>query len=193
MMPTESIASPLRPTGISVIGDVRWGTHFCYFYETKQDLLDTLVPYFKTGLENNDFCLWVVSQPLTVEEARCALGQVVPDLDRHLVEGGLEIHRHDEWYLHNGQSDPQRVLQAWREKLNQALAKGYAGMRASGDGGWIQKDDWMVFNEYEKELDALLADQQRILLCTYPLATTPGNQIFDAARIHQVVVARRQG
>ena len=40
-------ALDLRKTGISVVGDVPWGTHFCYFYETKQDLLDTLVPYFK--------------------------------------------------------------------------------------------------------------------------------------------------
>ena len=192
-MTTESTASELRKTGISVIGDVRWGTHFCYFYETKQDLLDTLVPYFKAGLENKEFCLWVVSPPLTVEEAKRALGQAVPDLDRHLAEGGLEIHGHDEWYLHNGRCDPQRVLQAWREKLNQALAKGYAGLRASGDGGWIQNDDWMVFREYEKELDALIADQRRIILCTYPLTTSPGDQVFDVARIHQVAVARRHG
>ena len=32
-----------------------------------------------------------------------------------------------------------------------------------------------------------------ILLCTYPLTTSPGAQIFDAARIHQVAVARRSG
>lgn len=31
------------PGTIRVIGDVPWGTHFCCFYETKQDLLDTLV------------------------------------------------------------------------------------------------------------------------------------------------------
>src|SRR5205823_10553143 len=102
---------PGRKTGISVIGDVRWGTHFCYFYETKQDLLDTLAPFFKAGLENNEFCLWVVSPSLTVEEAKHALGQVVPELDRHLAEGDLEIHVHDECYLHNGRCDPQRVIQ----------------------------------------------------------------------------------
>jgi hypothetical protein len=29
-------------TGIDVIGDiVAWGTHFCLFYETKEDLFDT--------------------------------------------------------------------------------------------------------------------------------------------------------
>lgn len=192
-MTTESTASELRKTGISVIGDVRWGTHFCYFYETKQDLLETLVLYFKAGLENKEFCLWVVSEPLTVEEVKRALGQAVPDLDRHLAEGGLEIRGHDEWYLDNGRYDPQQVLQGWCEKLNQALARGYAGMRASGDTAWIQKEDWRVFHEYEKELDALIADQRRIILCTYPLTTSSGTQIFDVARIHQVAVARRNG
>jgi len=48
-------AIDLRKTGISIVGDVPWGTHFCYFYETKQDLLDILVPYFKAGLEAMSF------------------------------------------------------------------------------------------------------------------------------------------
>jgi PAS domain S-box-containing protein len=192
-MAIEIADSGLRKTGISVIGDVRWGTHFCYFYETKQDLLDTLVLYFKAGLENNEFCLWVVSPSLTVEEAKHALGQAVSDLDRHLAEGSLEIHGHDEWYLHNGQYDPERVIQSWREKLSEALARGYAGMRASGDTAWVQKDQWSVFREYEKEFGALSADQRMIVLCTYPLTTSPAAQIFDVARLHQVAVARRHG
>ena len=47
----EATANELRKTGISVIGDVPWGTHFCSFYETKGDLLETLVLYFKKGIE----------------------------------------------------------------------------------------------------------------------------------------------
>ncbi len=46
-----------RETGIAAIGAVPWGTHLCLFYETKQDLFDVLVPYFKTGLENNESCI----------------------------------------------------------------------------------------------------------------------------------------
>src|ERR1700693_2460274 len=171
-MTTESTASGLRKTGISAIGDVRWATHFCYFYETKQDLLETLVLYFKAGLENDELCLWVVSPPLTVEEVKRALGKAISDLDRHLAEGHLEIHAYDEWYLCNGRCDPQRVIQSWREKLNQTWAKNYAGLRAAGDGGWIENDDWMIFCEYEEQVNAMIADQRSIILCTYPLTTS---------------------
>ena len=40
MMTTE-----MRKSGIDVVGDMPWGTHVCLFYETKEDLLDTLVSY----------------------------------------------------------------------------------------------------------------------------------------------------
>ena len=189
----ESTASELRKTGISVIGDVRWGTHFCCFYETEQDLLETLVLYFKAGLENKEFCLWVVSQALNVEEAKRALGRAVPDLERYLAEGDLEIHSHDEWYVRDGRWDPQRVLQSWREKLNQSSANGHAGLRASGDAGWLQNDGWMAFRRYEEQVNAMVADQRSIILCTYPLRTSPGDQVFDVAHIHRVAVARRRG
>src|ERR1700730_18671316 len=192
-MITEATASELRKTGISVIGDVRWGTHFCSFYETKDDLLETLVLYFKAGLESKEFCVWVVPQAVSVEEARHALGQAVPDLERHLAEGTLEIHRHDEWYLRDGRWDAQRVIQSWRDKLSQLSANGHTGLRASGDGGWVKNGDWMAFREYEKQVNALIADERSIILCTYPLTTIPGDQAFDVAHIHQMAAARRNG
>jgi hypothetical protein len=49
----------LRNSGINIIGDVPRGTHFCQFYQTREDLMDILVPYFKAGQENNEFCMWV--------------------------------------------------------------------------------------------------------------------------------------
>ena len=63
----------LRHSGIGVIGDVPWGTHFCQFYSTKEDLIDVLVPYFKAGLENNELCMWITAEPLKTTIARAAL------------------------------------------------------------------------------------------------------------------------
>jgi hypothetical protein len=51
----------IRRFGIDITGDVPWGTQLCQFYQSKEDLLDILVPYFKARLENNEFCMWVTS------------------------------------------------------------------------------------------------------------------------------------
>ena len=56
-------ATGLRNTGVDVVGDIPWGTHFCLFYDTKADLLETLVSYCKAGLQSQEFCLWVVRRP----------------------------------------------------------------------------------------------------------------------------------
>jgi PAS domain S-box-containing protein len=192
-MTTESTAKELRKTGISVIEDVPWGTHFCCFYETKEDLLETLVLYFQAGLASNEFCVWVLSRGLAIEEAGQALRKVVPDLERHLTEGRLEIHGNDEWYLRNGRWDSKQVLRSWREKLDRASVGDYAGLRAAGDGGWVKNDEWMAFREYEAEVTGLIAEQRSIILCTYPLVTSPGDQVFDVAHIHQLAAARRSG
>ncbi len=74
-----------------IIEDVPWGTHFCQFYQTKEDLMETLIPYFKAGLENNELCFWVTSQALEVEEAIEALRRVIPDFDVCLEKGQIEI------------------------------------------------------------------------------------------------------
>jgi hypothetical protein len=72
------MATRMRKTGIDVVGDMPWGTHFCLFYDTKQDLLDILVTYCEAGLKSEEFCLWVVAEPLTIEEAINALKDAVP-------------------------------------------------------------------------------------------------------------------
>ncbi|KKL00927.1 hypothetical protein LCGC14_2627850, partial [marine sediment metagenome] len=31
--------SKIRSSGIDIIGNTPWGTHFCLFYQTKEDLI----------------------------------------------------------------------------------------------------------------------------------------------------------
>jgi MEDS: MEthanogen/methylotroph, DcmR Sensory domain len=67
------------------------GTHFCYFYETKQGLLDASVPFFQAGLENGEFCLWIVYAPITEADAFQALREANPAWDPYHAEGAMEI------------------------------------------------------------------------------------------------------
>jgi DNA-binding CsgD family transcriptional regulator len=183
----------LRKSGLRVIGDVPWGDHLCIFYETREDLLDTAVSYFAAGLRSNEFCVWAISDSITQTDAKDALRLAVPDLDRRLAAGRMEILPGSEWYLKGDQFDPKRVTRGWNEKLQGALAKGYEGMRVSGDTFWIETNHWKAFCEYEQELDRALANRKMIALCTYSLRKSGAVDILDVARAHQCSAARRNG
>src|ERR1700752_1148879 len=188
------MAAEMRKTGIDVVGDmVAWGAHFCLFYETKEDLLDTLISYCKSGLESEEYCLWIVAEPLTIEEARGALKNEVPHLDQHLADSRLEIVSARDWFLQGGTFDGKRLTDAWHEKLARISARGYAGMRVTGDTTWLAKKDWRHFCDYEDGLNEVIGNQRLAVLCTYPLAACGAPQILDVVRTHQFVLARRHG
>jgi signal transduction histidine kinase len=183
----------LVKTGIDVIGDVPWSTHFCQFYQTKQDLLDILVPYFKAGLENNEFCMWVTAEPLAEREAHQAMAKAMPDFARYLAKGQIEILPHDRWYLKDGVFDLQRVLDGWVDKLNQALARGYAGMRVTGNTAWLEKNDWRDFTEYEAEINNVIGKYKMMALCTYWLDKCSASEVIDVVNNHQFALLKKRG
>jgi hypothetical protein len=187
------MCTEMRKTGVEVVGDIPWGSHFCLFYETRADLLETVVSYCKAGLENQEFCLWVVAEPLAVEDATRELKRSMPDLDQYLSEQSLEIVAAHDWYLQDGTFDLKRVIRGWNEKLARASARGYAGVRVTGDTAWLEKKDWKDFCEYEESLNLAVANQRLAVLCTYPLAACGAAEILDVVRTHQFAVTKRRG
>ena len=162
------MAIELRKSGVDVVGELPWGSHFCLFYEAKEDLLEIAPSYCQAGLEGQEFCLWVVAEPLTVEDARHALKRAVPDSDRYFAEGSMEIVAARDWYLQDGTFDLNRMIRGWNEKLAWASARGYAGVRVTGDTAWLEKKDWTDFCEYEESLNQAVTNQRLAVLCTYP-------------------------
>lgn len=183
----------MRRAGIDVVGDIPWGTHFCLFYDTKADLLETLVCYCKAGLQSQEFCLWVVAPPVTREDALEALRQAVPSFDSYLPDGGIEIVPARDWYLPDGTFDLNRVITGWNETLRRASARGYVGVRVTGDTAWLERKHWKDFCEYEDALNESIANQRLAVLCTYPLAACGAQEILDVVRTHEFAVTKRRG
>lgn len=181
----------LRPSGIEIIGSVKWGTHFCQFYQTKTDLLETLVPYFKAGLENNEFCMWVTSEPLQVDEAKHALQKAVPNFAEYEQRGQVEIIPYSAWYTIGGNFDQSRVLHGWVQKLKNALDKGYAGLRLTGNTFWLEKKDWQGFMEYERTVDTVIGSYTMLAVCTYSLEKCGVSEILDVAARHKFTLIKR--
>src|SRR6266550_3241777 len=181
----------LRSTGIGVVGDVPWGTHFFLFHETKEDLIDACVPYFRAGLESGELCVWAIDDPLTEEEVRYCLRDAIPRFDDYFESRSIEIVRGREWYMTGGDLDLERVTRGWKQRMERALNGGYAGLRLSADTAWLEKRDWKAFCEYEKEVNDSIGDAPMLALCTYPLPGSAAVEILDVTRTHQFALARR--
>jgi PAS domain S-box-containing protein len=183
----------LRQTGIDVIGSVPWGTHFCQFYRTRKDLIDILVPYFKAGLENNEFCMWITSDPLKTVSAKAALKKAVPDLDRYVEKGQIEIIPYSKWYTLGGSFEADRVLNGWVNRLERALAKGFAGLRLSGNTFWLERTDWRAFTDYEAEVNSVIGKYRMLAACTYSLEKCDGAAVIDVVKNHQFALIKEEG
>jgi PAS domain S-box-containing protein len=182
----------LRPSGIEGLGDMSWGTHFCLFYETKEDLLDFFIPFLEAGLEHEEFCLCVASVPLIAEEAERVMRQAFPDFERYVAEGQLEITPHTDWYLKDGRFDEQYALRSWIYKLDKALAKGFSGLRFAANF-LLDKPDWESFVRFEAKLEDRLHDLRIKGLCAYDLNRYSAANMLDVIRHHQFTLARRDG
>lgn len=196
-MPEDSASqgfhSELRHSGIEILGELPWGSHFCNFFESKEDLLQILVPYFKAGLKNNEFCLWITSDPVTVEAAYEALRNEIQDFDKYESKEQITILSHEDWYLKDKTFVPDIVINGWYQKLSRSLNKGFDGMRVSGNEAWLDREVWKNFIDYERNLNTSLKDQRMIVLCTYPLAKCDANAVFDVSQVHEIALTRRKG
>ena len=183
----------LRKFGIEPVGDVPWGTHLCQFYQTKEDLIDILVPYFKTGLENNEFCMWVTAEPLNEEDAKKAMRKAMPNFSKYVENGQIEIISYKDWYLKGGTFDCDRVLKGWTSKLEKSLKKGYDGLRLTGNTFWLEKKDWNAFTDYEEAVNNVIGKYRMIAVCTYSLDKCNANEIIEVIRNHQFALVKRSG
>jgi signal transduction histidine kinase len=192
-MDTHLSTGSLRRTGLDVLGDRPWGSHFCLFFDTKSDLLDILVPYFETGLAQNEFCFWVLADPLTEDDARRALQQALPASRRHLIDRQMEFIPCEECYLTDGVFSLDQMVGEWKARLSGALSAGYDGIRVTGSTGWLHTREWADFWKYEATLNESITDQPMTVLCTYPLEGSGGCDILDVTHTHQSAITKRGG
>ncbi|MBI5622560.1 MAG: MEDS domain-containing protein [Elusimicrobia bacterium] len=183
-----------RDSGIPLVGELPWGSHFCQFYRTQKDLLDVVVPYLRAGLENNEFCVWVTSDFLTKADALKALKKNVPAFRERLEKRQIEVFPYTDWYLKGGSFDLQRTLDMWMEKHTEALSRGFSGMRVTGNPYWIDnKKDWDDFACYEAKINEVIGGTKLLVLCTYSMDKCGVGEILDVVKNHEFALAINHG
>ena len=180
-----------RKLGLDVINDVPWGTHLCFFYDSIDDYFDIIKPYFKAGLENNEFCVWVFPKELETEKALEILQTAIPTLDCYQQKKQIEILQYSECYLNKGRFDGDAVITNWGNKLDKALSEGFDGLRVIGDTSWVGTNRWRPFMDYESKIDNEMSNKKILVVCSYPLKKIGAREIIDVIENHKFALIRR--
>ncbi|MBR0989809.1 MEDS domain-containing protein [Bradyrhizobium japonicum] len=181
------------PVGLAGIDELPWGSHLCQFFASVDDLRETIVPYFKAGLENDERCLLVAMDPLGAEDARSALRAAVGDFDRRELAKQIEIHDVRTWYDAGGVIDAERMAGGLLRSEEQSRADGYNGFRTNGNTGWLRREQWTNFQDYETRVSLGLKGRRMISMCSYCMDSCGPRDVLDVVRRHDVTVGRDRG
>ncbi len=181
------------PSGLDFAGELPWGAHVCQFFRTGDDLRDTLVPYFKAGLENNERCLLVAMDPFSADDARSALRTALGDFDRREKANQIEIHDVRAWYNSDTIINGEEIVAGLLQSEEKARVDGYAGLRTNGNIGWVHRNQWTDFQDYEARVTRGLKGRRMISMCSYCLDACSSEDVLDVISRHTLTLGKLQG
>lgn len=183
----------LRSTGMPLLDLLPWGAHLCLFYETSRDLIEANAGFFRAGLADNEFCFWVLPDQIDRGTAIAGLRERIDGFDDLLSAGAIELVPATEWYRRGTPLDVAHSLGKVTAKLDDALSRGFAGMRASGDAFWMEDNLWETYRDYEDQLAAALAGTRMVIMCTYRLDSSWARDLLDVIRLHELSLVLHDG
>ena len=182
-------AEEYRETGIDVIDLLRWGSHVAQLYDGTDEISEIVVPYMTKGLEQNERCLWVISD-ISEIEARDAIMNALPNVEAYFDNGQLEILSYEDWYLVGGRFDGQLVLNESSKRCHDAISSGYSGLRVAGSTCWLDRNDWDSFIDYEENMNNAMSDKKILAVCSYNQSRCAKDRISDVINTHKYVLCK---
>ncbi len=182
-----------RTFGHDCAKSVLWGTHIGMFHRTPEDIRKIFIPYLAAGLKANKRCVWVTAV-FSPEEALKLLDEHLPDLDIYTNKKQLMILSPDDIYLNKGHLDEvDNIVERWVNIYNEALSRGYEGLRIGMDTSWLKRTDFERFIDYEGAVNQIVAENQIISICAYDSSNYEISDIITINNAHSHAMVKKDG
>lgn len=168
--------------------------HTSLFYRNHEEYLDVIIPFLKAGLENNEFCFWILPHTLKLKNAKIHLRRSIEDLDDYFAKGQLMIGDYKEFYLKDEFFSWRQSIENITDMVKNALEKGFKRIRITGDGSWaVDSGHWFNFLRYEKEVNKALESYKIKAICSYSIAKLDLRNLCEIGITHQLSLANLAG
>jgi len=153
---------------IDFVKNMKPTDHVIMFYDFQEDKHRVLFAYLKAGLDSQEAVAYVAGDE-TLNEIRKAMVNFGIDVDDYERKGMLHIIDYKSWYIINGKFSMERTVNLWKSLLDDALAKGFRGLRVTGEMACFFKHNMVPeLVEYESSLHRVL-DIPLTAICAYNL------------------------
>lgn len=167
--------------------------HPCLIYENPDEQADAYVPYLYAGMAQGELCVYVVDETHP-EFIRSAFRSRNVDIDKFEKSGAFRIITKHNAYLTGGYFDTAKMMQFWRDTVDEALRNKFTAVRAAAEMTWALGDepgvDMLV--PYESELNDVFPQLKVSALCQYDRKRFGSDVIKDMVHIHPLVVVDGQ-
>lgn len=170
------------------IQNVVLGNHISCIYRTKEELFSFLVPYYVSGLEQHNKCLFALSENSS-DDIISQFANAGFDLRPEIEKQTFSFFQADDIYLKNGVYQPGGAVAAMREHEIHALKEGYTGLRVVGDVFWLKThiSEESVFMKYEASINEFIEEHEIVAACLYHEPVFEKQLLIDVLRTHPYV------
>lgn len=173
---------PLRETGKDTNGALGQGAHASSIYKDREEQFAVLMPFLIAGLKRREKCLCIVE-----EDTRDLIAE-------KLRKRGLSVDKCSQWgqflflpieevYLKNGNFSYENVVEAFKNRHQDALSEGFYGLRVAGEISKrvIDRIGQEKFIEYESRLNYFFPGTKVTALCQYDEAVFDKKFLLNSA------------
>ncbi|UNC92700.1 PAS domain S-box protein [Candidatus Contubernalis alkaliaceticus] len=177
----------------SLTNNIIWGTQFCLFYRSKEELIEILAPYFNAGLKDDCICLWVIPSLLTPREAENTLAQAIPDFLQYVGKGQIRIVPYGTWDFEQGAVSFSEAIHELKNHLENCSHKNFTRVQVAviynSAGEQLEKES----KEYDIFFQEIAKKYKTKTVCSYALDRLDVLDILSIAFKYPGVLMKSKG
>lgn len=157
------------------------GDHACLVYDSPARRDELLLEYFEEGIRRGEAVVFIDSGDG---------GSIASELERRAAPGQLTLLPAAEAFFREGTFDPNAVLADWHALLDDALARGFASIRAAGGPPFAVTCNGHSheLSHYERRAADLFLGGAFGAMCTYGVRETVPGALVGIVDAHPVVL-----
>jgi PAS domain S-box-containing protein len=174
---------------VAALEQLRVHDHLCLVYENRDQQFGAVIPFMRVGLQRGERCVYIADDN-TAADVIEAMRTSGIDVESATSSGALAVITKKEAYLKKGYFDPDLMIRFLKEAVDDAKARGYRALRATGEMTWALGHEIGVerLMEYEAKLNYFFPEHDIVAICQYSRTRFSPEIIADMIRTHPLVI-----